>query len=515
MDINENKTETRNLAGGHAHEVSDPLEALRMVTINNLLEDRYYESDRDSLEKLVDRFRAAVSEDPEFPLQLAVWARQEAYVRDVPQILLALAANSDSCKEYVRAYAPGIIDRADELCTVLAFNNLWHTGDPGNFSGPIPSVLKRALADVIESDKFDTYQFAKYRQTARAVSMHDVYNVAHPFGHDDSPAPTDEQSEIANRITKGEKDEHPDIEPLRQRRTWEDRISSAGQEGTVTVQDWRNVIDDMGLFARIRNLRNMLEAGMDGEEILGDVDDEWVRNSQLYPFRFYQARKALKIDGLMDTYAHQWLENAINIACENVPDELENTCTLVDLSGSMTNTVSSKSDLQMREIGALFGAMLGKKGSDVIGFADMAKWIHPDPLKNSVLVMRNDIVSTSVGSSTYAHKALQLIVEECTGPSGVTRGVPDRVVVFTDFQIWERKRFGNDPNAFREAWEKLRAIHPEEPHLYIVDLASYGEIKLPENYPNVTRLQGWNDSVLDYIWHSENSQLDDIRSVER
>ena len=94
MKFNES-TSTTNLAGGHAHDVSDPLEALRMVTINQLFESRYYEEDTESLRKLSKRFERAADKDPEFPLQLAAFARQEAYVRDVPQVLLVFSCHHD------------------------------------------------------------------------------------------------------------------------------------------------------------------------------------------------------------------------------------------------------------------------------------------------------------------------------------------------------------------------------------------------------------------------------------
>lgn len=524
MDLNNTKDDanaTRNLAGGHAHEVTDPLERLRMVTINNLLEDTYYQEDTESLEELHTRFTEAAAEDAEFPLQLAAWARQEAYVRDVPQVLLVFAAwdEANGTREYVREYAPQIIDRADELTTVLAFNNAKQTGSAGDFSGEVPWVLKRALADVIESGKFDAYQYAKYRNDSRAVSMRDVFNVAHPFGYDDSPDPESvvvrdgdgetTMGEIANRLTKGDKDDHPDVEPLRQQRTWEDVISDAGQEPDgVTADDWRGVLDDMGLFARIRNLRNMLQAGLDGEEILGDVGMDWVRNSQVYPFRFYQAHKALLMahDTPTDDYVHEWLEDAVEVACENVPDGLDNTATLVDLSGSMGGGLSANSNMTPREIAALFGAMLGTRGARVVGFGEEVEELPDDPLaSDSVLATQDRIVNMDVGHSTFAHKAVEHVAE--------VGEVPDRVVVFTDFQIWSTGGYGNDPNALRGAWEQLRDAHDGEPHLYIVDLASYGQIKLPESYPNVHRIQGWSDQTLDYIWHAENSLLDDIRDV--
>lgn len=512
MELNETKsTETTNLAGGAAHEISDPREALRMVTINNLLEDTYYETDAESFEKLWNRFLACADEDPEFVLQLAAYARQEMYVRDVPQILLVMAAWDERTKPYVRTYAHQIVDRVDELNTVLAFNNIHANtddltksfGDPGDF-GEVPRVLKRALAEIIEDGKFDEYQFAKYRQENHAVSLHDVYNVTHPFGWEDSSFPTEEQAEIAERITKGNKDDHPDVEPLRQRRTWEDEISAAGQEGDVTPDDWRGVLDDMGIFARVRNLRNMIEAGLSGEEILEDVDADWVRNSQMYPFRFYQARKALLEAGVRDQYAHEWLEKAVNMSCESVPP-IEDTLVAVDLSGSMSSSVANRSDLQRDEIAALFGAMLTLKGARTMGFGSRAGYVDPDPLSNSVLQYQESIAQSHFGNSTHGHKVFELALEQDE--------LQDRVVFFTDMQIWSRSGIRSSANDFKRGWEKYRDVHAGDPHLYLVDLASYGEIKMPENYTNVRRVQGWNSKILDYIFENENAMVEDIAGM--
>lgn len=492
---------TRNRAGGTAYSPDDPKQALRMVTINNLLTKTYYRSEDAAVEELHERYQSASEVDPEYPLKLAVWARQEAYLRDVPQLLFVFAANDERARDYVRGYVHGIIDRPDELNTIVAMNNWYHTGSvepertpSGDINWPAetPYVLKRSLADVIESGKFDRYQYAKYRQPNRVVSLHDVFNVAHPYGWHDSPEPTDEQSEIANRITKGDRDDYPSVEPLRQRRTWEDQLSEAGQTDVDKAQVWREVLPEMGLFAIIRNLRNMLEAGVPPESIITYLDHQWVRDSKIYPFRFYQARKALAEAGYTSEILHEWLDRAIHISAKNIPPELVDTLTIVDLSASMKYSVSKRSDLQCKEIASLFGAMLGYRGADIIGFADRARRIREDT--DSVIHLQNAIMNRYVGSSTFAHKALRLACDEHIAA--------DRVVIFTDFQIWESGKYGNDPNQFRNEWERYRGQN-EDAHLYIADLQSYGELKLPPEYPHVTRVQGWSDSLLDYIWNRE------------
>ena len=136
-------TRTTNYEGGEAFEPVDPRLALYKRTINQLLEDSYYESDEDHLVAVVQRFDAAANEDPEFVLKLAAYARQELYLRDIPQVLLVLAANDDRFKDdspesLIREWAPAIIQRMDETATVIAIHDQL-------FGGTAPWPLRREL----------------------------------------------------------------------------------------------------------------------------------------------------------------------------------------------------------------------------------------------------------------------------------------------------------------------------------------------------------------------------------
>lgn len=64
-------TRTTNHEGVEAFEPADPRLALYKRTINQLVEDTFYESDEQALTAVVQRFDAAADEDPEFFLKLA------------------------------------------------------------------------------------------------------------------------------------------------------------------------------------------------------------------------------------------------------------------------------------------------------------------------------------------------------------------------------------------------------------------------------------------------------------
>jgi len=482
------RTKTENYEGGTSYNPDTPELGLAKNTINNLLEDEFYESDSESLAQLRTAFAEAADEDPEFPLMLAAYTRQKAYLRDVSQVLLVLSAQHSESKQYVEKWASTIIDRADEPCTVVAIHDEL-------FGGTLPKPLKKGINRALH--KFDKYQYDKYDNDNREVNIRDVINRTHPNPQDDL------RDEIFERLMRGDLDQYPDVEPLdeSQGKTWETVISEKGS----TEEAWNKVLDDLGLFARIRNIRNMKEAGLTSEEIVDGMETSWIENAQIYPFRFYQSYKAVKGAGVSDPVIEDKLSEAIDVASDSLDDRLTDTFTAVDLSGSMFNAgISDKSELERAEIGALFGAMMMRHGSDAGGFGSDFQYItahHDTP----TLELQDKILNTSVGHSTNGHLAIRYLRKRDKSY--------DRVVLFTDEQLWDSYRNGD---SLKNEWEKYKEEVNKSASLYIVDLASYGDLSFPEGYPDVYNLQGWTSDMLDYIQHAENEDalLRDIKDFE-
>jgi 60 kDa SS-A/Ro ribonucleoprotein len=105
------------------------------------------------------------------------------------------------------------------------------------------------------------------------------------------------------------------------------------------------------------------QAGVDEETILKHLDLEAVRHAPLYPFRYYQSYKAISTATLDALAVERWLEDAIDVATGHVPEGLGETFVAVDLSGSMDHPLSGHIALRLKEIGALFGAVLADQGA--------------------------------------------------------------------------------------------------------------------------------------------------------
>jgi 60 kDa SS-A/Ro ribonucleoprotein len=494
-------TRTTNHEGGEAFLPADPRLALYKRTINQLLEDSFYESDEEHLAAVVRRFEAVADEDPEFVLKLAAYARQELYLRDIPQVLLVLAANDDRFKDdsddsLIREWAPAIIQRMDETATALAVHD-------DMFGGTAPWPLRRGIEDALVG-MADEYTLAKYELSRREVTLHDVFNRVHP-------EPIDEdQAELFERFMRGDLDDYPDVEALPSPNTWETVITERGN----TREAWEMLIEDdaytLPIFASIRNLRNMLEAGVPDVTVYGHLDLEAVRQAPLYPFRYYQAYKALKQAGIRAPAVKRWLEEAVDVAVDNVPDGLGDTFVGVDLSGSMDATLSQNSMLTRKEIGVLFGALLAQQGARVGGFGDtfLEVSMHPDtPTLERVRAVWE--IDGPVGHSTNGWKVVQYLREE--------EIEVNRVVLFTDMQIWD-SRWGmeDDSGTVKDQFEEYRATVAPNASLYLVDLAAYGDLVTPEGYEDVYNISGWSENVLEFIEHAEDPMqvIDEIQSIE-
>jgi hypothetical protein len=494
-------TRTTNYEGGEAFEPADPRLALYKRTINQLLEDTFYESDEQALAAVVQRFDAAADEDPEFVLRLAAYARQEMYLRDTPQVLLVLAANDDRFKDdsddsLVREWAPEIIQRMDETATALAVHD-------DLFGGTAPWPLRRGIEDALV-DMADAYTLGKYDLSRREVTLHDVFNRVHPEPVDD------EQAELFERFMRGDLDDYPAVEPLPSPRTWETVISERGN----TQDAWETLIEDdeytLPIFASIRNLRNMLQAGVPAETIVNHLSLDAVRHAPLSPFRYYQAYKALQIAGIQAPAVERWLEDAIDVAVEIVPEGLGDTFVAVDLSGSMTSPLSADSTLELKEIGSLFGAILAEQGARVGGFGDEFAEVpmHVD----APVLQRQDAllgIDNEVGNSTNGWKALRYLRE--------AEIVVNRVVIFTDMQIWDSENWHiDDESTVRDEFEAYRESVTADAALYMVDLAAYGDLVMPEGYEGVYNISGWSENVLTFIDYAEQPMqvIDEIESFD-
>jgi hypothetical protein len=288
--------------------------------------------------------------------------------------------------------------------------------------------------------------------------------------------------------------------------TWEVVISTKGSN----KESWEEVIPKMGIFALVRNLKNFLKVGANIEPVIAKLTDEKIiRNSKMFPFRFYSAYTMVKQDMSAKNPFDQAkilnaLETAIKLSISNIPKMEGDTLIIVDLSGSMDTALSDKSTTTYKDISSLFGALSSQifPQSIVVGFADRMQVIH-NIAGTPILQAKDNINKTSVGSSTYAHKVFEWLNKE--------RIHVDRIILFSDMQCYNTN--GWDTQGLSNHFIKYQKDINKNCMFYSMDLAGHGTVQIPEN-KNVCLISGWSERVLDFIRMYEEDQTTLRQTIE-
>ncbi|KAH0505878.1 Telomerase protein component 1 [Microtus ochrogaster] len=97
--------------------------------------------------------------EPEFILKASLYARQQLNIREVANIVLAIAAFLPVCRPHVRRYYSAIVHLPSDWIQVAEFYQSLAEGDEKKLV-PLPACLRAAMTDKFA--QFDEYQLAKY-----------------------------------------------------------------------------------------------------------------------------------------------------------------------------------------------------------------------------------------------------------------------------------------------------------------------------------------------------------------
>lgn len=505
-----------NWMGGPAYNVSNPLTKLKLASASCFFgEPMYYHRDakdarplrvsqpgrlsntdveylRETLDAIdpqewrtkspAELMESAIDEalafDAESTLGWAAILRQEENMRVTPQVILVRAANTPALKGtgLVRKYAPEIIRRADEPATGMAYQL-------AVYGKPIPNSLKKAWKDALE--KYDDYALAKYRMENRVVKTVDVVNMVHA------------KSESVDKLVN---------DNLRTTdKTWESIISEKGS----TKEAWLEAVDVMGHMALLRNVRNLIKAGVMSKYYL-DKLLQGVPNGKQLPFRYYSAYKA--VEDVATPEILDVLEECLVVSLDNLPTFQGRVMSLVDNSGSAWHTTtSSMGTMPIATIGNLTGVLTGMQSQEgYVGvFGDRLE-VLPARKRSSIFDTLKQVnrLGDHVGHST--ENGIWLFWDKAIKQKEQW----DTVFVYSDMQAGHGGLYGIDSASYSDyTWVKGRIdryidvpklintyrsqVNPNV-NVFLVQTAGYQDTIIPEYYNKTYMLGGWSDSVLKF-----------------
>jgi 60 kDa SS-A/Ro ribonucleoprotein len=524
------KDVTTNHVGAKAFKMT-PEMALYSAVATSTLSDSYYEKAGEHLTRLQTLIG---QNDPEFVAKLAVYAREQMYMRSVPLVLAIELAKNSTGNNLVSRTLTRTIQRADELTEALAFYQVSNERTSGAKKlNRLSKQVQKGLAGAF--NKFDEYQFAKYNRKDTTVKLRDALFLVHP------KAINGDKQAIFDKIA---------TDTLATPYTWEVELSVLGQQkfedpnqrAQAFAAKWEDLVmsNKLGYMAILRNLRNILTDGSDAafEVALETIEDKHkVLKSKQLPFRFLSAYaeieklktadnsvensdiKQNKSDLTKITKALQAIEKAVIYSVDNLPNIGGKTLILSDNSGSMrgdaggASLVSAMSKRTTADIANLFAALYHAKASDtMIGlFGD--RLVTPKIDAQSTVFDTFKILDTAAqtcgpGTETGIFTMLEQLIKE--------KIMVDRIVIFSDCQIGKgcnwydtNNRRAND---FDALFQKYKAINPQV-MTYSINLKGYDTTVFNEN---VMTVSGWSDKIFTMIAALEkgSSVVEEIMNIE-
>jgi hypothetical protein len=434
-----------NNQGGPAVNKGPEDSLMRTVGACMLWEDGFYEDGvtvADRIKTLVPQCR------PEFVAATAVYARSTMQLRHAPLLVVREMVRHPEHKKLVGRLLPDVIQRPDEIAEFLA---IYWKDEP---DAPIAKQVKIGLGSAFK--KFSAMQLSKWDKPG-GVRLRDVMFLVHAKPSDASGV-TKEMRKAYRTDTgsvdlkPGERLYHDLVNGLLpSAQTWEERLS-AGADPKAT---WEAMMlgNELGGLAFIRNLRNMEKVGVD-KAIIREYAK--VANvARILPYRFLAA--ARMVPSMEDV-----LEPMMFRALADKPKIGGKTAVLLDISGSMSAKLSTKSDLSRKDAALGLGILCREMFEDCTVFSVSNDCVQVPPRRG-------------FASGTWLGKAVAKV-----NAQGF-----DRVIMLTD----------------EESSDKVPDARADK--AYIINVASSKHGVGRGKWLTIT---GFSEAVLDYIVMTEQQQ---------
>ncbi len=478
------QTDAANEAGGHAYQLSAK-GALAQYAATGCLNGTYYASAGEQLDRVL---ALATSVDAEFVAKTAVYARERAFMKDVPALLVAHL--SMRAPDLFPRVFPRVVTDARMLRT---FVQILRSGAVGRKS--LGSRPKRLVRQWLASRDGDQVFRASVGQDP---SLADIVKMVHPkpdtverralYGyllgraHDAQLLPASVRAYEA--FKSGATREVPDVPFLMLTALSLDRHAWA--EVALRAQ-WQTVRMNLATFAR----HGVFEEPGLTEAIAAKLRDcEAIRRARVFP---YQLLAAWAMASDVPRPVKEALEEAMEIATSNVPVVTGKVYVCPDTSGSMTSPVTghrrgATTKVSCLDVAALVAAALLRKNPDaeVLPFAEGVKKARLNP---------RDTVTTNAG----ALAALGGGGTNCSAPLAELnrRGAKgDLVVYVSDNQSWVDVRAGRGTATMQE-WSRFQARSPDA-KLVCIDVQPYGTTQAAGR-EDVLNVGGFSDQVFEVV----------------
>ena len=432
--------------------------------------------------------REVRSHDTAFMTRLAIYFGEEKNFRDLAFLLTAELAAIAGNEESTGAIVARIIRVPMDIPLWLDYHA--RATKPGRKPG---RAVRKHLALLF--NKLDEYQYSRSNRQSQ-LALRDALRWL-------GPKPADRTRKLLfSSILR---------DHIRVRTTWEQEWHALHQQHydsleqrQVTLRDkWKEGISSfrIGYTPLLDNLRPMLCAGVSGKvlklaaEYLGNAAA--VKRSGTSPLRLLEVYRSLR---RMEQGGAGMLAEALEKAVlHSAWAELElgtNGVSVIamDVSNSMKRPLNSGTGAQRFDVAPLLASIWKTRGDRVITGIVGNTW-KPQELPDRSILLGVDGFRSHEGEAGYAINAW-LVLQDLLRK----RQVVDRVMIFTDYRLWDNRSFnqtaGTDLGVW---WRRYREQLAPNAKLYLFDLAGYGARSLEYLDNGVCLIAGWNEKIFEVL----------------
>jgi 60 kDa SS-A/Ro ribonucleoprotein len=477
-------TDAVNEAGGAAYALT-PEGALAQLASTGCLNSTFYASDQTQLEQVL---ALASAVPPAFVARTAVYAREQAFMKDMPALLLATLSVRDP-ELFARAF-PRVVTDGRMLRT---FVQVIRSGAVGRKS--LGSRPKRLVREWLAARSGDELFRASVGQ---APSLADILKMVHPRpadegrralygyllgkGHDAEHLP--ETVKAFQAFKAGASTEVPDVPfllltalPLG-RREW---------AAIARQASWQTTRMNLATFAR----HGVFEDEGMTELVAARLRDERaIRRARVFP---YQLLAAWKMAGDVPRAVRDALCDAMELATANVPAVEGKVYVCPDTSGSMQSPVTghrtgATSTVTCLDVAALVTAAILRKNPDaeVLPFAEGVKKARLDP-RDTVTTNALALASMGGGGTNCSAPLAELNARRARG---------DLVIYVSDNESWMDVPRGRGTRTM-QGWNTFKARNPGA-RLVCIDLQPNATTQAAGR-ADVLNVGGFSDQVFEVI----------------
>ena len=496
------KTDTINEAGGIAYKLS-PKQALAQYAATGCFNHTFYADAGEQLDKVL---ALANEVDAEFVAKTAVFARENGYMKDMPALLLAVLSIRD--KELFERVFPRVADNGKMLRN---FVQILRSGAVGRKS--LGSLPKRMVRDWFE--KRGTEQIFK-QAVGQSPSIADILKMVHP-----KPADAEREALFGYFIGREiNADKLPEIVKQFERY----KAGDSAEVPNVPFQmltalplgksEWTAIARNAPWQLTRMNLNTFQRHGVfEDASVVKIIADrlrnaEAIKRARVFPFQLMSAFKAADGNKGIPREITDALQDAMEIATENVPKIDGKVFVFPDISGSMQSPATgyrkgATSTVRCVDIAALFSAAILRKNpnAEIIPFESKIVDVRLNP-RDSIMTNAEKLSNLPFGGTNCSAPLKEL---------NRRRAKADAVIYVSDNESWIDTpvygRFGGSATETMKQWNEFKSRNGDA-KLVCIDIQPYGHTQAQERR-DILNVGGFSDQVFTLVTEFANGNFDD------